>query len=278
MTIDAKTRRDLILQRARADREVSYAALAAQFDVSEMTIRRDIEALEARGAVRRVVGGAVAVLGKDTEPAFSTRVADAASEKHHIADAVADLIGPNETLILDAGSTSLAVARSLRGRALGLTVVTPSVPIAVALVDEPDTNVVMTGGELRTGELSLVGSGAEEMLTRYNCDTYVMGVAGIDAERGFSDYLQAEARMKRVALSRADRVIVAADRSKLGRVNFVGIAALSQVDTIVTDGAADHPALVCARSEGVAVICLDEPKIASPGRFPRRNGQATQGQ
>ena len=278
MTIDAKTRRDLILQRARADREVSYAALAAQFDVSEMTIRRDIEALEARGAVRRVVGGAVAVLGKDTEPAFSTRLADAASEKHHIADAVAELIGPNETLILDAGSTSLAVARSLRGRALGLTVVTPSVPIAVALVDEPDTNVVMTGGELRTGELSLVGSGAEEMLTRYNCDTYVMGVAGIDAERGFSDYLQAEARMKRVALGRADRVIVAADRSKLGRVNFVGIAALAQVDTIVTDGAVDHPALVCARSEGVDVICLDEPKGASSGRFPRRNGQVTQGQ
>ncbi|ANW64528.1 DeoR family transcriptional regulator [Mycobacterium sp. djl-10] len=278
MTIDAKTRRDLILQRARADREVSYAALAAQFDVSEMTIRRDIEALEARGAVRRVVGGAVAVLGKDIEPAFSTRVADAASEKHHIADAVAELIGPKETLILDAGSTSLAVARSLRGRALGLTVVTPSVPIAVALVDEPDTNVVMTGGELRTGELSLVGSGAEEMLTRYNCDTYVMGVAGIDAERGFSDYLLAEARMKRVALSRADRVIVAADRSKLGRVNFVGIAALAQVDTIVTDGAVDHPALVCARSEGVDVICLDEPKTASPNRFPRRNGQVTQGQ
>lgn len=278
MTIDAKTRRDLILQRARADREVSYAALAAQFDVSEMTIRRDIEALEARGAVRRVVGGAVAVLGKDIEPAFSTRVADAASEKHHIADAVAELIGPKETLILDAGSTSLAVARSLRGRALGLTVVTPSVPIAVALVDEPDTNVVMTGGELRTGELSLVGSGAEEMLTRYNCDTYVMGVAGIDAERGFSDYLLAEARMKRVALSRADRVIVAADRSKLGRVNFVGIAALAQVDTIVTDGAVDHPALVCARSEGVDVICLDEPKSASPSRFPRRNGQVTQGQ
>ncbi|BBY88555.1 DeoR/GlpR family DNA-binding transcription regulator [Mycolicibacterium tokaiense] len=278
MTIDAKTRRDLILQRARADREVSYAALAAQFDVSEMTIRRDIEALEARGAVRRVVGGAVAVLGKDIEPAFSTRVADAASEKHHIADAVAELIGPKETLILDAGSTSLAVARSLRGRALGLTVVTPSVPIAVALVDEPDTNVVMTGGELRTGELSLVGSGAEEMLTRYNCDTYVMGVAGIDAERGFSDYLLAEARMKRVALSRADRVIVAADRSKLGRVNFVGIAALAQVDTIVTDGAVDHPALVCARSEGVDVICLDEPKGASPNRFPRRNGQVTQGQ
>jgi DeoR/GlpR family transcriptional regulator of sugar metabolism len=278
MTIDAKTRRELILQRARADREVSYAALAAQFDVSEMTIRRDIEALEARGAVRRVVGGAVAVLGKDIEPAFSTRVAEAAPEKNHIADAVADLIGPKETLILDAGSTSLAVARSLRGRDLGLTVVTPSVPIAVALVEEPGTSVVMTGGELRTGELSLVGTGAEEMLTRYNCDTYVMGVAGIDAERGFSDYLQAEARVKRVALSRADRVIVAADRSKLGRVNFVSIATLSQVDTIVTDGSPDHPALVCARSEGVQVVCIAEPKSASQRRFSDRDGQATQRQ
>ncbi|AQA05727.1 DeoR family transcriptional regulator [Mycobacterium sp. MS1601] len=275
--MDVKTRRQLIEQRARAEREVSYTALATEFDVSEMTIRRDIEALEARGVVRRVVGGAIAVLGKDTEPSFAIRVTDAVLEKDHIADTVADLIGPKETLILDAGSTSLAVARSLRGRSLGLTVVTPSLPIALALVDEPQTNVVVTGGELRSGELSLVGSSAEEILTRYNCDTYVMGVAGIDAERGFSDYLQAEARVKRAALSRADRVIVAADRSKLGRVTFVSIAALSRVHTIVTDGAADHPALVAARSSGVEVLSIagskgNAQKHVSPGEQRAQSG------
>ena len=144
--MDVKSRRDFIEQRVRAAREITYAELATEFDVSEMTIRRDVEALEASGVVRRVVGGAIALQGKDTEPSFATRMADAAQEKIHIADVVADLIGVNETLILDSGSTALAVANSLRGRGLGLTVVTPSVLAALALVDEPDTTVVLTGG------------------------------------------------------------------------------------------------------------------------------------
>ncbi len=254
--MDVKSRRDHIEQRVRAAREITYAELATEFDVSEMTIRRDVEALEASGVVRRVVGGAIALQGKDTEPSFATRMADAAQEKIHIADVVADLIGVNETVILDSGSTALAVANSLRGRGLGLTVVTPSVLAALALVDEPDTTVVLTGGELRSGELSLIGAAAEDTLANYNCDTYVMGVAGIDGERGISDYHPAESRVKQAASRRADRVIVAADKSKLGRVTFVSITALASVATIVSDGAPDHPALVAARDAGVEVICV----------------------
>jgi DeoR/GlpR family transcriptional regulator of sugar metabolism len=255
LSVDAKTRRDRIEQRVRIEREVGYAELAAEFDVSEMTIRRDVEALETLGVVRRVVGGAIA-LKKDTEPSFATRVADAAEEKRHIADAVADLIGPGETLILDSGSTALAVARSLRGRRLGLTIVTPSVLAALEMIDETDTAVVLTGGELRPGELSLIGPAAEDTLANYNCDTFVMGVAGIDGERGISDYHQAESGVKRAASRRADRVIVAADKSKLGRVTFVSIAALSQIDVIITDGEPEHPALVAAREVGVDVVCV----------------------
>jgi DeoR/GlpR family transcriptional regulator of sugar metabolism len=215
-----------------------------------------VEALETVGVVRRVVGGAIALKGKDTEPSFATRVADAAEEKLHIADAVADLIGPSETLILDSGSTALAVARSLKGRRLGLTVVTPSVLAALELIDEADTTVVLTGGELRPGELSLIGPAAEETLAKYNCDTFVMGVAGVDGERGISDYHQAESGVKRAASRRADRVIVAADKSKLGRVTFVSITALAQIDVLVTDGDPDHPALVAARGVGVDVVCV----------------------
>jgi DeoR/GlpR family transcriptional regulator of sugar metabolism len=254
--MDAKTRRDHIEERVRVDREVRYAELAAEFDVSEMTIRRDMEALEALGVVRRVVGGAIALKGKDNEPSFETRVADAAEEKRHIADAVADLIGPSETLILDSGSTALAVAQSLRGRRLGLTVLTPSVLAALELIDEEDTTVVLTGGELRPGELSLIGPAAEDTLANYNCDTFVMGVAGIDGNRGISDYHQADSRVKRAASKRADRVIVAADQSKLGRVTFTSIATLSEIHVIITDGDPGHPALVAARAAGVDVICV----------------------
>ena len=256
VSIDAKTRRDRIEQRVRAQREVGYAELAAEFDVSEMTIRRDVEALEALGVVRRVVGGAIALKGKDSEPSFETRVANAAEEKRHIADAVAELIGPKETLIIDSGSTALAVAKSLKRRELGLTVVTPSLLVALELIDAPATSVVLTGGELRPGELSTIGPAAEGTLRSYNCDTFVMGVAGVDAERGISDYHQGESQVKRAASRRADRVIVAADQSKLGRVTFVSIAPLSEIDVIVTDGSPDHPALVAARGVGVDVICV----------------------
>ncbi|BBZ28231.1 DeoR family transcriptional regulator [Mycolicibacterium madagascariense] len=254
--MDAKARRQRIEERVRVDREVGYADLAAEYDVSEMTIRRDVEALEALGVVRRVVGGAIALTGKDAEPSFATRVADAAEEKRHIADAVADLIGPGETLILDSGSTALAVAQSLRGRRLGLTVLTPSVLAALELIDEADTTVVLTGGELRPGELSLIGPAAEDTLAHYNCDTFVMGVAGIDGNRGISDYHQADSRVKRAASQRADRVIVAADRSKLGRVTFTSIAELEQIQVIVTDGDPQHPTLVAARDAGVDVVCV----------------------
>lgn len=257
--MDAKTRRDRIERRIRTELEVGYAELAADFDVSEMTIRRDVEALETLGVVRRVVGGAIAtkgLKGPDTEPSFATRVADAAEEKRHIADVVADLLGRNETVILDSGSTALAVAQSLRGRGLGLTVVTPSLLVALELVDEPETTVVLTGGELRPGELSLIGPTTEDTLSHYNCDTYVMGVAGIDGDRGISDYHQAESRVKHAASKRADRVIVAADKSKLGRVTFVSIAALAEIDLIVTDGPVDHPSLVAARGAGVDVVCV----------------------
>jgi DeoR/GlpR family transcriptional regulator of sugar metabolism len=256
LSVDAKTRRDLIAERVRVEREVRYAELATEYDVSEMTIRRDMEALETLGVVRRVVGGAIALKGKDNEPAFETRVADAAEEKRHIADAVADLIGPGETVILDSGSTALAVAQSLRGRRLGLTVLTPSVLAALELVDEEDTTVVLTGGELRPGELSLIGPAAEDTLANYNCDTFVMGVAGIDGIRGISDYHQADSRVKRAASKRADRVIVAADQSKLGRVTFTSIAALAEIHVIITDGDPGHPTLVAARQAGVDVICV----------------------
>jgi DeoR/GlpR family transcriptional regulator of sugar metabolism len=231
--VDAKSRRDRIAQRVRTDREVGFAELAAEFDVSEMTIRRDVESLEMLGLVRRVVGGAIALSRKDSEPSFATRVANAAEEKRHIADAVADLIGPAETLILDSGLLA-----------------------ALELVDEADTTVVLTGGELRPGELSLIGPAAEDTLGNYNCDTFVMGVAGIDGERGISDYHQSESRVKRAASRRADRVVVAADKSKLGRVTFVSIAALAEVDVIITDGPSDHPALVAARTLGVEVVTV----------------------
>jgi DeoR/GlpR family transcriptional regulator of sugar metabolism len=252
--VTVEERRARIQERLLVEGQVDYSTLAAAFDVSEMTIRRDVEVLESRGAVRRVLGGAIAFQGKADEPAFETRVHQAAAEKTHIAAAAAALLEPRETVILDSGSTALAVARALRGRGLGLTVITPSMLAALELVDEPETTTYLTGGRLRPGELSLIGPDAESTFQKYNCDTYVMGVAGIDGRRGLTDYHGEESNVKRTALQSADRVIVVVDSSKLGRVQLVNIAPLSAAHTIVTDGPSNHPVVEAARQQGVEVV------------------------
>jgi DeoR/GlpR family transcriptional regulator of sugar metabolism len=251
-----KKRRALVEERVLQLGEVDFASLAREFEVSEMTIRRDIDLLEEQGVVRRVTGGAIALTRKVDEPSFSTRAAEASGSKRHIAAAVVDMLNPGETVILDSGSTVLAVARAIRGRGLGLTVITPSILAAVELSDEPDTTVLVTGGAMREGDLSLVGPDAAEAFTRYNADVFVMGVAGVDPDRGLSDYHRGESAVKKAALAASDRVIVAVDRSKLGRSTLVNIAPTSSADVVVCDAAQDDAVVADLRRLGVEVTCV----------------------
>jgi DeoR/GlpR family transcriptional regulator of sugar metabolism len=252
--VTTSKRRALIEQRVVADGEIDFASLADEFKVSEMTIRRDVNVLEEQGVVRRVTGGAISLVGKASEPAFETRAAQAATEKAHMAGAVVELLQPHETVILDSGSTVLAVARAIRGRGLGLTVVTPSLLVAAELADDEGTTVLLAGGQVRPGELSLIGSETEATFSLYNCDAYVMGIAGVDARRGITEYHREEANVKKAAIAASDRVIVVADMSKLGRVQLMNVASFEQVDYLVTDGPAEDPAVRAAGEKGVEVV------------------------
>lgn len=252
-----KKRRAAVQERVLSLGEVDYASLAREFAVSEMTIRRDIELLEDQGIVRRVTGGAIALSRKVEEPPFHARAVEASVGKAGIALAVADMIGAGETVVLDSGSTVLAVARALRGRSLGLTIITPSLLAAIELADEPDTTIVLTGGELRAGDLSLVGPETTDAFAHYNADVFVMGVAGVDADRGLTDYHRGESAVKKAAMLASDRVIVAVDGSKLGRSTLVTIAPTTSADVIVTDAADDHPAIAEIRRLGVEVVTVD---------------------
>ncbi|MFV0427389.1 MAG: DeoR/GlpR family DNA-binding transcription regulator [Beutenbergiaceae bacterium] len=252
MTIDE--RRSFIERRLHSAGKLSYDVLAEELGVSEMTIRRDVEVLEEQGKLRRVLGGVIPFVSKGEEPSFESRLIQGADEKRHIADAVVALLEPHETVILDGGSTVLAVARAISGKGLGLTVVTSSVLAALELADEPETSIFLTGGALRPGELSLIGTETQTALQQYNCDTYIAGVAGVHATRGFSDYNSEESSVKRAAIASADRVIVPVDSSKLGKTNLVSIAPLSAASIIVTDGPRDHALLAAARRIGVEVI------------------------
>ena len=115
----AQSRRDLIESLVTSHGEIDFASLATEFGVSEMTIRRDVDALENKGVLRRVVGGAISLAGKSAEPSFKDRSTAATLAKMRIADATAGLLVPNETVIIDSGSTALGVARASKGRGLG---------------------------------------------------------------------------------------------------------------------------------------------------------------
>ena len=252
----AKTRRDLIETLVVSHGEIDFTSLATEFGVSEMTIRRDVEVLEGKGVLRRIVGGAIAMAGKSSEPSFKDRSTAATLAKMRIAEATADLMVPHETVIIDSGSTALEVARAIKGRELGLTVITPSIQVAVELADEPNTTVILTGGLVRPGELSLIGFETKQTFSRYNCDTFVMGVAGFDAVTGVTDYHRDESEVKHAALDVSDRIIVVADTSKLGRVQLVNIAESVDINVLVTDADESNQTVSALKEIGVDVLCV----------------------
>lgn len=244
------------MERLQSNADVAFVGLSKEFGVSVMTIRRDIDFLERDGLARKVLGGAISLATRELEPAFETRVAVAAAEKVHIAEAIVNMLLPGQTVILDCGSTVLAVAKAIRGHNLGLTIITSSLLAAIELVDEPETDVILTGGHLRTREISLVGPEAELVLSWYNADVFIMGVAGVDAIRGVTDYHTGEAAVKRAAMAAAHRTVVVADLSKLSSTHLANIAPLHKIASIVTDGDQSEPSLVAAASAGVEVVCV----------------------
>jgi DeoR/GlpR family transcriptional regulator of sugar metabolism len=246
-------RRQAVLRRLTSYGEVAFAEMAEEFGVSEMTIRRDLETLEAEGLARRVRGGAISVVSSSYEPPFAVRATTASDAKTAIGLAAAALVNDGDTVIVDVGTTTLELARSLHGRR-GLVVVTASLPVAAELGADPDVRVVVTGGQVRHGELSLTGGMAEDAFATMNCDLAFIGVAGITATPGLTEYNPDDARVKRVAIAAARRTIVLADASKLGRVAFSTVAPLSAIDALVTDAPADHPEALTISASGVDVI------------------------
>jgi DeoR/GlpR family transcriptional regulator of sugar metabolism len=233
----APQRRRAAIESLMSDRaEVDIPSLAARFGVSEMTIRRDLEALEEEGVVRRLVGGrAVMVDPKRVEPELSARAGTAHETKAHIGRAVAELIADDEVVFFDGGSTALAAAHALRGTGKTLTVLTRSLLIAAELAEEPGVEIFLLGGRVKSSEMLTTSSTMADDLRHYNVDTYVMGISGVHPTRGLTDYDPDETAGKRLALERADRVVLAFDHSKLGRVLMSRVAGLDDIDVIVTD-------------------------------------------
>ena len=233
VTVRPAERAQIILDRVEQEGDVSIADLAAGLGVSEMTVRRDLERLERGGALRRAHGRAIKGASGSYEPPFAVRTERQASEKQAIAREVASLLSDRETVVLDGGSTGVAIARALLDREL--TVCTPSLRVADVLRDAPGIRLMVTGGIMRRGEESLVGPSAVATLEGHRFDTYIMTVSGIDAQAGCTEWNVDDAIIKRAALTVSTRCVVAADSTKFGSTAFARVCGLDAVTTLVSD-------------------------------------------
>ncbi|GAA1294338.1 DeoR/GlpR family DNA-binding transcription regulator [Pseudonocardia aurantiaca] len=231
----ARQRQELILTAVRATGGAKVSDLVERLGVSDMTVRRDIEALASRGLVTRVHGGATTPGSSVEEPGFAAKSGLHTAAKQAIAVAAAALVEPGASVALSAGTTTHAVASALLGTPR-LTVVTNSLRVAEVLHDaaRDDLTVVLTGGE-RTPSDALVGPVAVAALRQLHVDWLLMGVHGMDAEAGFTTPNLVEAETNRALVHCARQVAVVADNSKWGVVGLSTIATLDEVDVVVTD-------------------------------------------
>jgi DeoR/GlpR family transcriptional regulator of sugar metabolism len=232
----ARQRQALIIERVREDGGVRVADLARALGVSDMTVRRDLEALHERGLVEKVHGGATAVPGSTlVEPGFAARSGRQEAEKEAIADAAVRLVGPGTAIGVSAGTTTYALARRLVD-VPGLTVVTNSVPVADVLHrgGTGDQTIILTGG-VRTPSDALVGPFAVAALQTVHVDLVFMGVHGIDPHSGFTTPNVLEADTDRALVDSGRRLVVVADHTKWGVVGISSIARLDEADALVTD-------------------------------------------
>ncbi|MGI6167856.1 MAG: DeoR/GlpR family DNA-binding transcription regulator [Eubacteriales bacterium] len=228
-------RRALILEQLKKEKRVLISQLSEKFGVSEETIRRDMEKFEQEGYVTRTYGGAVYNEDSRRELPYEIRKSTNVEAKLKIASAVADIISDGDYIMLDESTTSTYVARALKGKR-NITLITNSIEILLELAgDVQGWNIFCTGGLLKSNSLAFTGKRAESMIESYHVNFTVISCEGLDLEAGYTDSREETALLKRTMMAQAKKVILAADSKKIGKVAFITIGKLSDLDMLVTD-------------------------------------------
>ena len=247
-----RDRRNQIVELLNQQQMVKNTDLMERFGISIETVRRDLAFLEEEGVLERIYGGAVKKTYRSTEPLYASREKENEQEKRAIAREAAKLIAPNDTVFLDLGTTVGFLAEEI-GKDQELTAFTNALRTAVVLSEKPGCQVIIPGGTLRTYELSVSGSMAEENMRRFNVDKAFIGGAGV-TESGITDFHIGEAGLRRQIIANARQVIVLADYSKFGIRAVSNICALKDVDVLITDDKTPQHMLDMLQANGVKVI------------------------
>jgi len=244
------SRREFLLERLRTDRRIVAKDLATELDLSEDSIRRDLRQLAAEGLLIRVYGGAIPASPAVAD--YAVRTGIEAASKTRVAGAAVGLILPGSTVILDGGTTTLAVVHQLP-RSLECTIVTHSPTIAAALLDHA-AEVLLLGGRLFKHSAVTVGAEAAESANRVSADLFLLGVTGIHATAGLTTGDSDEAAMKRTLASRAAETYALGSTEKIGAASRHQVLPLGDVTGLVLDTTADAAALSELRAGGVRII------------------------
>ena len=227
-------RRNAILSKLYLDGKVIVSALSQEFDVTEETIRRDLDKLDKEGLVKKSYGGAVLVQNFSTDLPHSVRKKANVEAKQKIAEKISALFQDGDCIMIDASSTALLLLNYIRNLK-NITLITNSVEALIELSDKDDWNVFSTGGKLKKGSLSLVGPSAEKTIRAFHVDYAVCSSKGVDITRGITDSNEKDSEIKQAIFAAADRKILAVDSSKFDKISFVKVCETRDVDTIVTD-------------------------------------------
>ncbi|MBG0818013.1 DeoR/GlpR family DNA-binding transcription regulator [Planomonospora sp. ID82291] len=247
----AAQRRDLLLDRLRTDGRIVAKDLAAELGMSEDSIRRDLRDLAAAGLCQRVYGGALPASPATAD--YAARQDVQVPGKQRVAAAAAALVEPGSTVILDGGTTALAVVHALPPD-LGATVVTHSPTVASALAGHRDVEVYLIGGRLFKHSMVACGAAAMEAARGLNADLFLLGVTGVHPEAGLTTGDADEAAMKRALARRAADTYVLASSEKIGAASRFAVLPLAETAGVVTDASADDP----------TVRALDVPVLHAP--------------
>jgi DeoR family fructose operon transcriptional repressor len=245
-------RRHEIALVVRQDGRADVTALADRFEVTPETIRRDLTDLERQGVLRRVHGGAIPIERFRAEPAIADKAGAMAKEKATIATAALQFVPDHGTALLDAGTTTLALARVFPDREL--TVFTNSMAVGLELALRQNVQLYLIGGRVRGRTLADVDDWALRQLSDLKVDVAFVGTNGLTVARGLSTPDPAEAAVKREMCRAAQQVVVVTDHTKVGEDAAVRFASIDQVDALVTDAGLPLPERAALEEAGVEVV------------------------
>lgn len=245
-----------ILEILHQQGSVSVASLAEQMKVSEVTIRKDLSALERQNKLYRTHGSAILISPYISDRHVNEKEKHNTGEKRAIGIRAAGMITRDDSIIIGSGTTMLFFAREIEAQGK-LTAITSALPVASILSNKPGIEVVQLGGSLRDSSVSVVGNFAEDMLGFFSCSKLYLGVDGIDPDFGLTTTNLMEANLNRTMMRAAEKVIVLADSTKFGRRGFSKICDLEEVDEIITDSNAQPRFLKELRERGIEATVVD---------------------